>query len=437
MRIKFSLLHHVGLIITLLNISPTAGFTITHRKRSERYSTNMASSSDDDELQPTKHVVIAGGGVIGTCTAYYLARNFGISVSIVDPSGKIAPAASGKAGGFLALDWNDMSPIRHLARRSFALHQTLADALGAENIQYRRLTCASIGVDANRQRPGGKKVEGIEWAQNDAGKKTGIVSFQMLGDTESIAQVHPKMLCQSLWDASCSSIEERRKKDGRIPSNLLKKGKVVSMEKGLEGRVRVVLDDDSTLTADAVLLACGPWTANIMSGVKYHSVVIPTEKVLSQCVFFAGCGDPEVYVRPDSTAYCTGFPDQPMTVTERPGEEEVRPDAVERIVTAVRQASGETENGVGTLTQEPILTQACYLPSTPDGLPIMGVLPKETVNDCNNCFVAAGHSCWGILLGPATGETMANLIATGQTSTDFVNLGPFQPSRFRNIKPLA
>lgn len=30
-------------------------------------------------------------------------------------------------------------------------------------------------------------------------------------------------------------------------------------------------------------------------------------------------------------------------------------------------------------------------------------------------FIATGHSCWGILNGPATGAVMADLIATGTT----------------------
>jgi len=48
-------------------------------------------------------VVICGAGVIGACTAYFLARR-GIDVVVVERT-EVAAAASGKAGGFLALDW--------------------------------------------------------------------------------------------------------------------------------------------------------------------------------------------------------------------------------------------------------------------------------------------------------------------------------------------
>ena len=56
-------------------------------------------------------------------------------------SNKTAP----HAGGFLALDWCDSSPVGPLARRSFALHASLADSLGIET-GYRRMRTHSISV---------------------------------------------------------------------------------------------------------------------------------------------------------------------------------------------------------------------------------------------------------------------------------------------------
>lgn len=47
------------------------------------------------------HVVICGAGVIGTTTAYFLARR-GAAVTIIERRA-VACAASGKAGGFPGL----------------------------------------------------------------------------------------------------------------------------------------------------------------------------------------------------------------------------------------------------------------------------------------------------------------------------------------------
>ena len=72
-------------------------------------------------------VVICGGGVIGACLAYFLARR-GLKPIVVERAG-VACAASGKSGGFLARDWCDGTPLERLARRSFALHASLAEEL--------------------------------------------------------------------------------------------------------------------------------------------------------------------------------------------------------------------------------------------------------------------------------------------------------------------
>lgn len=55
-------------------------------------------------------VVICGGGIIGSCISFYLSER-GVASTIVERE-EVACAASGKAGGFLALDWNDRSSVR-------------------------------------------------------------------------------------------------------------------------------------------------------------------------------------------------------------------------------------------------------------------------------------------------------------------------------------
>src|ERR1700687_2726765 len=82
------------------------------------------------------HVLICGGGVIGASIAYFLSCR-GVKATVIEGTG-LACAASGKSGGFLALDWSDGSPLAPLARRSFALHAELAEAI-AEDWGYRRL----------------------------------------------------------------------------------------------------------------------------------------------------------------------------------------------------------------------------------------------------------------------------------------------------------
>jgi len=52
---------------------------------------------------------------------------------------------AGKAGGFLALDWQDGGATGPLGRLSFKLHQELADSLG-QDIGYRRVQTLSAAA---------------------------------------------------------------------------------------------------------------------------------------------------------------------------------------------------------------------------------------------------------------------------------------------------
>ena len=105
---------------------------------------NASTSAQQDQL----HVIVCGGGVIGCCTAYFLGKK-GVKVTVVEKT-EIACAASGKAGGFLALDWCDGSAVGGLARASYALHGQLADELNGETYGYRHLDSLSVTVEEPR-----------------------------------------------------------------------------------------------------------------------------------------------------------------------------------------------------------------------------------------------------------------------------------------------
>src|SRR5262245_65819541 len=95
-------------------------------------------------------ILICGGGVIGACIAWFLARR-GADPVVIERTG-LANAASGKSGGFLALDWCDGTPLAPLARRSFALHASLAEEIEGD-WGYRRLdTYGGYGGAGTRPR---------------------------------------------------------------------------------------------------------------------------------------------------------------------------------------------------------------------------------------------------------------------------------------------
>ncbi|KAL3937811.1 MAG: hypothetical protein SGBAC_007158 [Bacillariaceae sp.] len=442
-------------------------------------------------MVPIPKIVIAGGGIVGNSIAYFLAKRQ-VPVTLIDPVG-IAPCASGKAGGFLAKDWRDGTPLQELQRAGFELHQTLAAELslnddddddhdtGDNSIDYRRLTCQAVAVDASSstsstssssqgggavKKPNNRKSKSLEWVDHE-----GVFGSSSMGGKQTIAQVHPKKLCQALWKYSESQ------------GSTLKIGKVVKVlttttaatttatsaatvdddhEDHDESLQAIQLEDGTTIPADKLIIACGPWTEHArywfsskdlqdywptITGVKCHSVLVQAPKTLSEAVFFerapfaakskeGDAGDDEtgtdrlltteqlssveVYPRPDGDAYVNGFEGDEVIITEEPGQEVVEEDAVQKLELALHQTSSMLQNSIAHTKQ------VCYWPETPDGLPILDCVQDFLGGD--STYIAAGHSVWGILQGPISGKAMSELILDGEASC--VDLTPFQLERF-------
>ena len=92
---------------------------------------------------------------MGAAVSYFLASR-GVAVTVVERSG-VACAASGKSGGFLALDWCDGSELGPLARASFALHAELARQLGTD-YGYRRMDTFMLAARERGAIAGGHRV---------------------------------------------------------------------------------------------------------------------------------------------------------------------------------------------------------------------------------------------------------------------------------------
>jgi glycine/D-amino acid oxidase-like deaminating enzyme len=182
--------------------------------------------------------------------------------------------------------------------------------------------------------------------------------------------------------------------------------------------------------ADAVVIAMGPWSTMArrwlplpaVHGLKGNSVVFRTGDAISADALFVdliaadgAAHAPEVFPRADGTTYVCGLssrqvlPDDPADVAPDPGAQEAL-----RAMTQVFAPA---------LTDAPIAaTQACFRPVTQDGLPLLGPVPGVA-----GAFVATGHSVWGILNGPASGEALAELIVDG--ATRHIDLRRFDPAR--------
>ena len=329
----------------------------------------------------------------------------------IDGTG-LACAASGKSGGFLALDWCDGTPLEPLARRSFALHARLAEEIG-NDWNYRPLTTYGGSMGLRPQ----VSAHGIDWLSNR------VSVNQRLGSTETTAQVHPAKFTAAIMRAAQARGAGLRL--GRVTGVVRRGPRVVGVEV-----------DGERIEGDAVVVAMGPWSILAAAwlplpavfGLKGHSLVFETgTRVPPEALFLevreatGAVQTPELFPRSDGTTYVCAISSESPLPVDPAG---VRPDtgAIERL----ERMCGAM---APVLASAKILArQACYRPVTRDGLPLIGRIPGV-----EGAHVATGHSVWGILNAPATGEAMAELIADGAAHS--VDLSPFDPGRAPPFDP--
>lgn len=381
----------------------------------------------------SKHAIVCGAGVIGACTAYYLSQK-GVKVTVVEKC-HVASSASGKAGGFLALDWCK-GPTDQLARVSFRLHEQLADELNGSDFGYRRVETLSVTIresspsSANKKTPGGNGFL-PEWIDGPVSRSSSI------GSPLDTAQVHPKLFTETILKKAMENYGVQLV-IGDVQEVVLKKQTDDIAEQGttkakMVEKVSGVIVDGKEIPADIVVIAMGPWSSHNklvgrltqISGLKAHSIVLKPSNanLISPHMLFlqyrtkeGKSMEPEVYPRATGEVYVCGVsedvktPKNPLDVQPSDGASSV-----------LRQVAATVSSHLA--DADCVVEQACLLPCSEDGMPLIGAIPGV-----EGAYVGTGHSCWGILNGPGTGLALAELIAEGVSKT--VNLKAFDPQRF-------
>ncbi|KAF1844601.1 FAD dependent oxidoreductase [Cucurbitaria berberidis CBS 394.84] len=398
--------------------------------------------------QQTRNIVIIGGGIIGSTTAYFLSQhpNFNKekhTITLLEAT-TIASGASGKAGGLLAL-WAYPSCIVPL---SYKLHQELAEKHGgAERWGYRAVHCGqvdcqgvlsqsndksdvkgdSVSLQKRTQKAKGLlKAAGIpkelDWVAPES-----LKSYDEMGDPSTTAQVHPYQFTTSMAKlaeekgvkivyGSATLIDQS---DGAVTSVTYK-----SKETG----------EEKKLAADTVVLTAGPWTKTIwksapISALRAHSVTIRPSRPVSAYALFTsidlprGNGrraetvTPEIYARPNNEVYACGEGDQLIPLPTSTDLVQIDQSRCQDIIDQVSSVSEELRDG------EVTARQACYLPNVSRG---GGPLIGET--SVKGLLMGAGHTCWGIQNAPATGKCLSELVFEGSVRS--AGIGSLDPRKF-------
>jgi glycine/D-amino acid oxidase-like deaminating enzyme len=250
-----------------------------------------------------------------------------------------------------------------------------------------------------------------------------VTVTQALGSPQTTAQVHPEQFTTAMMRAAEAQGAQLR--HGRV-SGITKR----------EGRATGVEVDGALIEGDAIVIAMGPWSILAalwlplppVFGLKGHSLVFETgTRIPGEAVFLeyrersGAVLDPELFPRTDGTTHvCAISSEEPLPID--PARVAPDTDAIERLEAMCGSISPVLASA------KILVRQACYRPVTRDGLPLIG-----PVTGIAGAYVATGHSVWGILNAPATGEAMAELIVDGAAHT--VDLNPFNPGRMPPFDP--
>ena len=406
-----------------------------------------------------KNIVVIGGGIIGCTSAYFLTRHPAYdpakhSITLLEAT-KIAGGASGKAGGLLAL-WAYPSSLVPL---SYRLHKELADEHGGdERWGYRAVHCGQVECfgrhlpeqkaksDANgkngetngenvslqkrskeaigKLRAAGVPAE-LDWVHPDS-----LRAYEEMGDPSTTAQVHP-------YQFTTAMAELAREKGATIRTNAsVSSINYTSDGSGVES---VTFTNPTpgrqteTIPATDVIISAGPWTRSVypsapISALRAHSVTIRPSRPVSAFALFThiklpsgfgaskrssrtGRGEqlvaPEIYARPRDEVYACGEGDHLVPLPTGSDLVEVDESRCQDIVDYVGSISDELRDG------EVTARQACYLPTvTGSNAPLIG-----HVGGVKGLFMAAGHTCWGIQNGPATGKLMSEFVFEGEAKS--------------------
>jgi glycine oxidase len=378
-------------------------------------------------------VAVVGGGVAGLAAARELARR-GLSVAVVE-DGR-ACAASRAAAGMLAPQAEADRPddFFELLCASRDLYPAFAAALGEES-----------GIDIEIDRTGTLYLALTEGDEEEVGRRFAWQSRAGL-DVERLTAAEARELEPAVSAGVRAAL--RFPRDWQVENRRL----VVALDAAAEslgvrliravealgvhvagGRAAGVVTSEGTLGAGAVVFAAGAWSSALRKfsggGEGYPDDDPQVEPVRGQMLCYRQprgqpplvrhvVYSPRGYVVPrrdgrllaGSTTERAGFD---CRVTEE-GTNSIAASAAE--MTPAVASLGVTDSWAG------------LRPRAADGLPVLG----ESA-DVRGLFYAAGFYRNGILLAPAAGEIVADLVTGGATRLTARALETFSPARFRRV----
>ena len=369
---------------------------------------------------PTTDVAIIGGGAAGCAVAYYLAKA-GVKATLIEREGIAAHASGYNAGGLNPLQGYGLpGPLSALAAESFRMHAELAQSLPAESgveYHYKRIAMLNVAFSDEDISPMQETLDIFQAA--DGGFEARWLDADELRRMEP--RVSPKALrgLYAYGNASLLGYEYTLalwRAAERAGATLLAAEAIGLRTEG--GRATGVRLADGEIDCGAVVIASGPWSAQ--AG-EWLGARIPVEPLKGEIVRLRASGQPIAY---DCAGAGVTLYSRADGLLWAGATEERRGFDADPSESAKRTLLAGAHTLMPSLAQDAVVAKhtACLRPVTPDWMPIIGAAPGW-----RNAYLATGAGRKGILISPAIGKAIADLITAGDTA---VPLAGFEAGRF-------
>lgn len=387
--------------------------------------------ADPTTLPDQTDVLVIGGGIMGTSTAYFLARETDHSVTLVEKD-SIGSGSTGDSSAIIRHHYGDQSIYTKMAWLSHALFYSDFETITGSPLSYESQPFVRFARSGTR---GGKYVEAgyeilvdgdipVTWVDGSELAER----FPMFSDVDAynFAVIDQKAAYSDGADAASGLARSAVTHGASVVTDV-----TVTGIETQGGSVHAVETDRGSISCTNVVIAAGPWSPRLLADVGVTVPITPTrEQVIvleppdefrrEQLAELPTTGPPggRWYLRPDfgeRVLVATHYHDEqvdPDTYSQNPDEETIL-ELVENI--------SET---VPALKEAGIAGKYCGIYSvTPDHDFILDSVGPD------GCYVAAGFSGHGFKHGPAVGKIMSDLVTSG--TTDLVDVDYFSLERFR------